>query len=457
MAAEKIAEPQFDAEPERAGPTLVVGLGATGLSVARFLAARGRAFEVVDSRAAPPGLAELQRELPNVPVHLGPFDPLLFAAAGEVILSPGVSFFDPVVVTAREQSVPVCGDIELFARTARAPVVAITGSNGKSTVTALVGAMAQAAGRDARVGGNFGTPALDLLGGAEPDLYILELSSFQLETTDTLDPRAAVVLNVSADHLDRHANLEEYAALKARVFRGGGVQVINADDPLVAAMANGEEVRRFTLEGPSTGEYGLRMRNGRLWLVHGETDLIAADELRIAGRHNLANALAALALGEVVGLPLDAMRRALREFPGLPHRCQWVARCAGADWYDDSKGTNVGATLAALDGMPGEKVVLIAGGQGKGQAFEPLAPALAARGRAVVLIGEDAPRIEAAIAGSVPHFRADSMDAAVGCAAAQVVPGDTVLLSPACASFDMFSGYAARGDAFAAAVRGLGL
>jgi UDP-N-acetylmuramoylalanine--D-glutamate ligase len=435
--------------------TLVAGLGKTGLSCARFLKRRGIGFAVADSRLDPPGLAELRAEMPEVQVHLGEFDPNLFAEASQVVLSPGIPLDVPAVKVARQARVPVVGDIELFARHADAPVVAITGSNGKSTVTTLLGEMAKHAGKDVRVGGNLGTPALDLLGEGRPDLYVLELSSFQLEVTDSLDCLAATVLNISDDHLDRHHSLLEYASVKQRVFRGTGTMVLNTDDPLVAAMAEaGRNMVRFTLGAPcAVHDYGVVMEQGAEWIACGEEPVVRASELRIAGRHNLANALAALALGEAAGLPREAMIATLREFPGLPHRCQFVAEIDGVGYYNDSKGTNVGSTLAALAGMPGEKVVLIVGGEGKGQDFAPLQPAVAAHARAVVLIGRDAEIIAAALGKAAPLVRAGSMADAVGQARRLAQRGDTVLLSPACASFDMFKNYVHRGEVFAAVVK----
>jgi UDP-N-acetylmuramoylalanine--D-glutamate ligase len=437
--------------------TLVVGLGQTGLACARFLAAQGESFAVADSRSNPPGIEELRRELPQVPVYLGPFDSGLFASAARLVLSPGVAPQEPAIAAAAAQGSEVLGDIELFARHAAAPVVAITGSNGKSTVTALLGEMAAAAGVKALVGGNIGTPVLELLAQPAPELYVLELSSFQLEVTSSLNCRAAVVLNVSEDHLDRHGDIARYAAIKGRIYRGDGVMVINADDPVVAAMAEpGREVVRFSLAAPRSGvDFGLCERDGRPWLAKGERLLMPAAEVRIPGRHNLANALAALALGEACGLPLAPMLQTLRQFPGLPHRCQWVAEVGGVNYYEDSKGTNVGATLAAIEGMPGEKVVLIAGGQGKGQDFTPLRHAVASRARAVVLIGEDAPLLRQALERSAAISHAFTMEEAVAQAAALAHPGDSVLLSPACASFDMFRNYAERGERFVAAVQGL--
>ncbi len=437
--------------------TLVVGMGLTGMACVRFLAARGKPFAVADSRTAPPALDSLGREYPGVDYFLGTFDSELFCSVGTLLVSPGLPLDDPAISAARDAGVEVIGDIELFARHADAPVVAITGSNGKSTVTTLVAEMAKQAGRDVRVGGNIGTPALDLLQERAPDLYVLELSSFQLELTRSLNAAAAVVLNISDDHLDRHGSLEHYTALKQRVYHGDGAMIINRDDPRVALMA--ESSRRlvyFGMQPPlAEGDYGLIRQQNTSYLVRGSERLIAVDEMKLPGAHNHANALAALALGEALGLDRAAMLEALRVFAGLPHRCQWIAEHNQVNFYNDSKGTNVGATLAAIEGMPGEKVVLIAGGEGKGADFSPLREALIRRGRAVVLIGRDAELIAQAWHDTVPLQRAESMENAVRTAAALARPGDSVLLSPACASFDMFANYQQRGEVFAAAVRGL--
>ncbi len=443
------------------GTTLVVGLGKSGLSTARALGALGATFAVTDSRIDPPGLAALRAEFPDAPCHLGGFDPAVFAGAARLLVSPGVAVATPTIAEAAARGVPVWGDIELLARLTQVPVVAITGSNGKSTVTTLLGLMAERAGVRAVVGGNLGTPALELWlrdernADATPELYVLELSSFQLETTHNLNARVATVLNISPDHLDRYDALEDYIAAKRRVFHGDGTMVVNADDPAVMAMVEpGRQVVRFTLAEPREGEFGLRREAGETWLAHGLKRWIAAAELKISGDHNLANALAALAMGHVLGLRREGMLAALREFAGLAHRTVRVGERAGVSWFDDSKGTNVGATVAAVRGLPG-RVVLIVGGDGKGQDFGPLRAALADKARAVVLIGRDAPLIAAALGNSVLLQTAADMNAAVAAAAQLAQPGDSVLLSPACASFDMFSGYEERGAAFAAAVRGL--
>jgi UDP-N-acetylmuramoylalanine--D-glutamate ligase len=435
--------------------TLVVGLGRTGLSVARFLAGRGCPVAVVDSREDPPGLEALRRELPDVAVFRGGFDPAAFRRAEQLIVSPGVSIKEEPIRAARARGAEVIGDIELFARHVPAPVVAITGSNGKSTVTTLVGRMAERAGWSVKVGGNLGTPALDLLDGSVPDLYVLELSSFQLETTYSLDARAATVLNLSPDHMDRYAGMDEYAEAKRQVFHGDGVMVLNADDSRVMDMLEtGREVVRFTLGRPAEGDFGLLARGDGDWLAHGSEPLLPVRRMLLAGRHNQANALAALALGNAVGLPMAAMLAALREFPGLAHRSRWVAEVNGVQFFDDSKGTNVGATVAAVRGME-RPLVLIAGGEGKGQDFTPLREAMGEDVRAVVLIGRDAPLLEQALDGAVAIHHAGGMDEAVETAFRLSSPGDAVLLSPACASFDMFSNFEQRGDAFVAAVERL--
>jgi UDP-N-acetylmuramoylalanine--D-glutamate ligase len=351
--------------------------------------------------------------------------------------------------------VVVIGDIELFARAAVAPVIAVTVSNGKSTVTTWVGEMARAAGRITRVGGNLGTPALDILQDEEPDLYVLELSSFQLETTWSLAPAAAAVLNLSPDHLDRYSGVAEYAAAKQRIFRHAAVQVVNADDRLASALVDPRRpVRRFTLAKPGDDEYGVAEHAGAEWLTRGGQPVVPVNALRVSGRHNVANALAALALGDAAGLPEAALVRALQNFQGLPHRMQWVAELNGVSWYNDSKGTNPGATCAAASGLQ-QPLVLLAGGDAKGADFSPLRDVLAGKARAVILFGRDAPLIESVLDGVVPVHHATSLQEAVRLASRTAQPGDAVLLSPACASFDMFSGYEQRGRVFMDAVRSL--
>jgi UDP-N-acetylmuramoylalanine--D-glutamate ligase len=442
--------------------SVVVGLGKTGASCLRYLSKRGVAVSATDTRRAPPGLAELGGLAASLELRLGGFDLSLLEGASQLLMSPGVSLDEPIARAARERGIEVLGDVELFARNVQAPVIGITGTNGKSTVTSLVAHMAAAAGRRALAGGNLGVPALDLLEQPTPDLYVLELSSYQLETTSSLRLQAAVVLNVSADHMDRYPSVAAYARAKSRIFSKAATVVLNADDPLVCAMPRAQAVRTvtFSIDDPDA-DFSLLREGSTIRLARGGVGLLDTGRMKISGLHNAANALAALALGEAVGLPMPAMLGALESFPGLPHRSQWIADAAGVRYVDDSKGTNVGATLAAVAGTPGP-LVMIAGGEGKGQDFTPLAQAFRGKVRHVVLIGRDAPALAAALKGVCAtqtlaplQDAAASMQAAVAAAARAAQPGDTVLLSPACASFDMFRDYGHRGDAFAAAVRRL--
>ncbi|HHJ80512.1 MAG TPA: UDP-N-acetylmuramoyl-L-alanine--D-glutamate ligase [Candidatus Tenderia electrophaga] len=442
---------QTDSTAQR--KTIIVGLGKSGLSSARFLLRQGADVLVVDSRANPPAKQQLQDEFPAVETQFGCFDAELFEQAQTLLVSPGVSLREPAIVAAIEAGVEVVGDIELFARHAVAPVIAITGSNGKSTVTTMVADMAKAAGKDVRVGGNIGTPALDLLQENEPDLYVLELSSFQLETTSSLKPAAAVVLNVSQDHLDRYAGMKDYADTKQRIYSGAAIKLANLDDALVASWCGEDQSwTGFSLHQPQRShDFGVVKQDGQSWLAKGEQRLLPVAELKGAGKHNVANALAALALAESVGLPMAAMLDALRGFSGLAHRCQWLAEQADVSWYNDSKATNVGAAVAAINGMTGQ-VVLLAGGEAKGQDFSTLREALVNKGRAAILFGVDADQIAAVLAGVLPVQCVASLHDAVVAAHTLAQAGDTVLLAPACASFDMFSGYEERGNQFAAAV-----
>jgi UDP-N-acetylmuramoylalanine--D-glutamate ligase len=440
--------------------SVVVGLGKTGASCVRYLTRRGIPAAVTDSRRDPPGLAELGGLAETLDIRLGGFDLSLLDGASQVLMSPGVSLEEPIAAQARARGIEVLGDIELFARSVRAPVIGITGTNGKSTVTSLLASMAAAAGRRVLAGGNLGKPALDLLDEPVPDLYVLELSSFQLETTRSLAMVAAVVLNVTSDHMDRYASIEDYARAKERIFERAATMVLNVDDPQVAAMreragraAHPPQVVTFSLEC-ADADFTVVRRGSESFLARRGETLLALSRMKISGLHNAANALAALALGEAAGLPIGASLSALEHFPGLAHRSEWVADIAGVRYVDDSKGTNVGATLAAVSGLSGP-LILIAGGEGKGQDFAPLAAAFRSKVRHAVLIGKDAPSIEGALAGVCSTERAATMPAAVAAAAAAARRGDTVLLSPACASLDMFRDYNHRGDEFAAAVRAL--
>lgn len=440
------------------GRTVVVGLGDTGLACARHLHAHGVDVALSDSRPSPPREAEARRALPDAQIRLGGFDREWFEEAVELVLSPGVSPREPAVVAAARRGVPVLGEMELFARVARAPVVAVTGTNGKSTVCAWVHAMAEAGGRRSALGGNFGPPALSLV-EREPDLHVVELSSFQLETTRSLRPRTAALLNVSPDHLDRHQGVDDYRAAKARIFRGAEVAVVGRDDPWLEDLGirlarEGTRVISFTAERPREGEYGIVEDGAGTWLARGTERRFPVTHLALPGRHNALNALAAMAIADDLGIDTRAIDGALRAFRGLAHRCEPVASTGGIRWYDDSKGTNVGATVAAVSGFD-VPLVLIAGGDGKGADFEPLGRALresAGTIRKVVLIGRDGPAIRSLVEGHMPVASAGTMAEAVALAREAARPGDAVLLSPACASWDMYGDYRERGRDFRAEV-----
>lgn len=441
-------------KPEQAVYTLVVGLGKTGLSVVRYLHALGESLVVVDSRDIPPGLNELKSKYDDVALYTGKFDVSLFINARRIIVSPGVALAEPALIEAKRNNIEIIGDIDLFAHEVKAPVVGITGSNGKSTVTTLLTAMAKRAGLNSVASGNIGIPVLDSLDD-DIGLYVLELSSFQLETLQNLPMKAAVVLNVSADHLDRYESLAAYAMSKQVIYENAEVLVLNKDDALAAGhLANnpGRQIR-FTLNAPEENEFGLCGAQPDK-LCFGEQVLIAIDELKIKGRHNLQNALAALALGHAIGLPMDAMLDALKEFKGLKHRAQLVAQIGGVSWINDSKATNVGAAVAAMVGLPG-KHVLIAGGIAKGADFSELSRVVKQHCRAVILMGKDADKIQSVMPEGVEVKRVIDMQSAVIAAAAQAQPGDNVLLAPACASFDMFDNFEHRGDVFIQSVEAL--
>lgn len=466
---------------------LVLGLGESGLAVAQWCARRGARVRVADTREDPPSLAALSLSVKSAEfIHcdfINILDKALLDGVDLVALSPGLSGGLLLLLEARSRGIPVQGEVELFAQALRdlgardhgqSKVIAITGTNGKTTTTALTGHLCAACGRDTELAGNISPSALTALmarldgGGSAnslPDIWVLELSSFQLETLESLNADAATVLNISDDHLDRYIDLDEYASAKARIFQGKGSQVLNRQEARVRKMVlPGRRLISFGLDAPGMDEdFGLRVHRGEPWLVQGERYLLPVSELPIAGLHNAANALAALALCHAIGLPLPRLVEGLRTFKGLPHRVENIAEIGDVAYYDDSKGTNVGATVAALRGLGGgtvnrndRKIVLIAGGEGKGQDFSPLADAVAQHARSVVLIGRDASLIEAAIrASGVPTSHAEDMEAAVRLAAHAARPGDAVLLSPACASFDMYRNYAHRAEVFAAAVRKL--
>ncbi|UCG74352.1 MAG: UDP-N-acetylmuramoyl-L-alanine--D-glutamate ligase [Chromatiales bacterium] len=434
---------------------LVLGMGATGASVARYLAARGDTAVFCDTRGAAPGRAAIAAAMPESTLYSGPALPELPHTVEQVVVSPGVPLDLPLLVKAHERGLEICSDIDLFMRECRAPVVAVTGSNGKSTVTAMTAAALAGAGWHAPAGGNLGTPALDLL-DASADAYVLELSSFQLERTRPIAAAVAVVLNLSPDHLDSHTSFDAYAQAKQRIYLACRHAVVNRDEPALAALPGRDAVvSGFTLLAPEPGDFGLLQRDGDAWLACGERPLLRAADLQVAGRHNYANALAALALGAALGADPQSMVAGLRDFPGLPHRMQCVHRGAGVTWIDDSKATNVGAAVTSVNGVPGP-LVLIAGGDAKGAEFSALADALHGRDCKAVLLGQDRERLAAALQRVCEVCMVADMDEAVAVAGALANPGTTVLLAPACSSLDMYTDYAARGDAFCAAAKGQG-
>ena len=490
--------PQDAAQHLRGQRVLVLGLGASGLAMARWCARAGAQVTVADTRSAPPQLALLQAELPSVRFIAGPLSAELVAGQDvtSVYRSPGLAPQEiaPVVDAARAIGLPVGGELDLFAKALAAlaqqhgyapKVLAITGTNGKTTVTALTGQLLVHAGWSVAVAGNIGPSLLDTLThhlDAEnlPQAWVLELSSFQLEGVQDFAPSAAVVLNITQDHLDWHGSMAAYAAAKARIFGAQGCMVLNRQDEAVMAMLPAPvklkggklQPRWHTTFGSNLpqqpGDFGLEEVNGMRWLVRAHDEagpdgslflqrLLPADVLRIRGLHNACNALAALALAQAAGCPLAPLLFGLREYRGEPHRVQSLGLVDGIEYFDDSKGTNVGATVAALHGLgPQQRIVLILGGLGKGQDFAPLAAPVAQYVRAVVLIGRDAPAIRQALAptGVALHDAAD-LPSAVRLARAQAQPGDAVLLSPACASMDMFRDYAHRAQVFTEAVQAL--
>lgn len=435
---------------------VIVGLGKTGYSIACHLASQNLTFMVADNRAAPPELANFQHEFPDVPVVLGAFDADQFLSATELFISPGIPLSEPAIATAKQAGITISGDIELFCRAATAPVIAITGSNGKSTVTTLVGEMAAQAGKRVAVGGNLGTPALALLAD-DVELYVVELSSFQLERCSYVAAEVATVLNVSEDHLDHHGNMIAYHQAKHRIFRDCRNAVINRDDALSSPLVpDAVGVWRFGLGRSDIRGFGVLEHAGERFLALAGERLMPVANLKISGEHNISNALASLALGAAAGLPMPAMLTVLAEFRGLSHRCEYIASIKGVRYINDSKGTNVGAAVSAIKGLAANgRVVLIAGGQAKGADLQPLITTLQARGRAAIFIGESAADLMALAAGKVSAEVAADLSSAVERASQLAESGDVVLLSPACASFDMFKGYEQRGDVFSEAVNRL--
>ncbi len=439
----------------RAGAvTLVLGMGGTGVSCARFLAAHGARAIFADTRAMPPGAAAIRAALPAAEILPAGPPAVVPPGVDRILVSPGVDLRLPVLADARRRGVPVLSDIDLFVAAAAAPITAITGSNGKSTVTSMVGAMLKGAGARAAVGGNLGTPALELLAPGASH-YVLELSSFQLERSAPIPAAAAVVLNITPDHLDMHGDLAAYTSAKARIYARCALAVVNRDLPeLVALVPAGTPTLGFGLKVPTGQDFGVLVRDGRDWLARGREPLLPVAELPVSGRHNISNALAALALCSVSGPDVYDLLPGLRGYQPLPHRVALVARQNGVTWIDDSKATNVGAAVTSIGSVDGP-LVLIAGGDGKGASFEALAAALQGRECAAVLLGRDRDVLAGALAGVCPVQRVADMPAAVRAAASLAKPGWTVLLAPACSSLDMYSDYGARGTAFSTAVLAL--
>ena len=433
------------------GRVVIVGLGVTGLSCVRYLDSLGVSVTVMDSRGEPPYLDTLTRSYPHVALHTGKFDTAVAKDADLLVMSPGVALTEPVVLEAINAGVEVVGDVELFARDCTAPVIAVTGSNGKSTVTTMIGRLAEASNRNVLVGGNIGRPALELLAEPKPDCYVLELSSFQLETTSNLNPHCAVILNITEDHMDRYQSVKDYARAKARISRGAAVVITRRQDAIHETLALESHTQHITfgLDMPSSRkDYGLATDEDGSWLVRGSDYLLRVAELEMSGTHNVANALAALAAIEALfGATSTLELEALRQFQGLPHRCEVIDDQGEIIWVNDSKGTNPAATVAALEGV-NRPVVLIAGGQSKGADLSILADAVRCYARQVVLFGEDRNEVAAAIGRCVPVTIADDLAHAVSLAASWAQPGDAVVLSPACASFDMFEDYQHRGEVF---------
>lgn len=449
--------------PSANAKKLVVGLGVTGLSCARYLDLRGEAFKVTDSRLEPPGLDQFMADFPSIEIELGGFREETFVSASEIIVSPGVSLKTPQLAAAIAAGVPITGDIDIFSKTVEAPIVAVTGSNGKSTVVEILAAILDQAGKNYGLGGNLDSqnamPALDLLLDSPRDLYVLEISSFQLEVTASLGAEVAALLNLSADHMDRYTTMDEYLKAKQRIFTACHRVVINRDD--VNSYPPGDETLPSTDFGfgrPSVNGLGLLEEESDQYLAYQFEKIVSVGELKIFGEHNIANMLAAIGLALNVGVDLDSIRKAITEFPGLPHRCQWVGSVSGVDFYNDSKGTNVGATVAAIEGLGHHiegHIILIAGGVSKGADFKSLTPVINRWGKEVILIGQDAMELAEHLDSDTQTYFAQDMQDAVGVALERAVTGDAVLLSPACASFDMFDNYRHRGQSFIQSVEQL--
>ncbi|MGD8347836.1 MAG: UDP-N-acetylmuramoyl-L-alanine--D-glutamate ligase [Gammaproteobacteria bacterium] len=428
---------------------LVVGLGLTGYSVAAYLLRHGYRCRVQDTRDIPPYLGQLRSQFESADFLAGPLDAEATDWADIIVVSPGLSVRQPAIRAAAGRGKQVVGDIELFARLVDRPVAAITGSNGKSTVTRLVGDMVMRDGYQAGVGGNLGTPALDLL-ESDAGIYVLEVSSYQLETTSSLRPRVAALLNLCEDHLDRYDSYADYKDAKQRVYRNAEICVSNLDD---AATRHAADDVTFSLDPASGADFRL-VDDGGLRLAHGDDAWIGVDELRLRGRHNWANCLAAMAIAHGMGVSRTAAVAAMRDFEGIAHRSQWVAEIDGVEYINDSKATNVGAAQASIDGCE-RPVILIAGGQSKGADLSVLTDSLRNKVKLALLLGEDAGRLQRAWQDATRIERVRDMTEAVRRARECAEPGDCVLLAPACASFDMYEKFEARGDDFMRLVREL--
>ncbi|PCJ25074.1 MAG: UDP-N-acetylmuramoyl-L-alanine--D-glutamate ligase [SAR86 cluster bacterium] len=435
---------------------VIVGLGGTGLSCARYFSGLGEKFKIIDSRENPPGLLELKQSMPEVECELGKFSPQTLLRARQIVVSPGVSIKTREIADAIAAGVPVTGDIDIFSKQVDRPIIAVTGSNGKSTVVAILVEILKKSGIKFGLGGNLDgenfKPALDLLAEEKKDLYVLELSSFQLETTENLGAEVVSILNLSEDHMDRYDNLEDYLRAKQRIFRGCKQVVINRDEQYSYPDAEREiPVWDFGFGRPGINGFGLLEENGDQYLAYQYEKIVSVSELKVIGQHNISNVLAAIALAMAVDVELDSIKKAITEFTGLPHRCQWVADVSGIEFYNDSKGTNVGATVAAVEGL-GQRIsghiILIAGGVGKGADFSSLVPVINKWGKEVVLIGQDATEMAASFSPDIKTHFANDMQDAVKLAMEHAAVGDAVLLSPACASFDMFDNFQHRGQSF---------
>lgn len=431
---------------------LIIGLGKSGVSVANFFASQQIPFVMNDTRTEPSGLTEFKKKHPNVLMYLGGLSQELLEEAEEIIVSPGLSLKEPLIAEQLKRGKSVVGDVEIFLRYCKAPICAITGANGKSTVTSLVYEMAKAANIKVKIGGNIGVPVLELLDGKETDLCVLELSSFQLETTYSLAAKAATILNITLDHMDRYDNLAEYIAAKQRIYQHCETAVINrADQNTFVQSGNPKQTLSFGLDWSPTTMYGLLSEGNKTYLARGREPLLDIKELPVAGLHYCENALAALALGEACNFPIAAMLQALKSFQGLPHRCQFVKAAKGVQWINDSKGTNEGAAKAAIESIGKTivgKVVLIAGGIGKGADFEILKSPVKQFVSHAILLGQASDQLANVFHGLTEVHQVKTLQEAITTAMQVSKSGDAVLLSPACASFDMFQNFEKRGEAF---------